>query len=30
MTIRTTKEQEIKHNFIAGEWRPGIEYMQEY
>ena len=28
MTIRTTKEQEIKHNFIAGEWRPGIEYMK--
>jgi aldehyde dehydrogenase (NAD+) len=28
MTIRTTKEQEIKHNFIAGEWRPGLEYMQ--
>ena len=28
MTIRTTKEQEIKHNFIAGEWRPGIEYIK--
>ena len=28
MTIRTANEQPIKHNFIAGEWRPSSEYME--
>ena len=28
MTIRTANEQAIKHNFIAGEWRPSSEYME--
>ena len=28
MTIRTANEQPIKHNFIAGEWRPSVEYME--
>ena len=28
MTIRNTNEQEIKHNFIAGEWRNSSEYIQ--
>ena len=28
MTIRTANKQPIKHNFIAGEWRPSAEYME--
>ena len=28
MTIRNTNEKEIKHNFIAGEWRNSSEYIQ--
>ena len=28
MTIRTANKQPIKHNFIAGEWRPSAEYIE--
>jgi acyl-CoA reductase-like NAD-dependent aldehyde dehydrogenase len=28
MSNQITNEQDIKHNFIAGEWRSSSEYMQ--